>query len=82
MVVTDGRTHLLRVLRDWPLVDAMYVACDQARANRRQLHDATPDQKARVPDKNYRAALGFLKGTEENELSEEVAAAQHPDSKK
>ena len=42
----------------------------------------TPDHKARVPDKNYPAALGFLKGTEENELLQEVAAAQHPDSKK
>ena len=40
----------------------------------------TPDQKARVPDKNYRAALGVLKVTEENKLLKELAATQHPDS--
>jgi len=38
----------------------------------------TPDQKARVPDKAYRAALVMIKGTPENIASDEVAAAESP----
>ena len=37
-----------------------------------------PVQKARVPDKTYRAALVVIKGTSENTPPEELGAAEPP----
>ena len=38
----------------------------------------TKDQKARVPDKTYQAALVIINGTSENISPEEVTAAEPP----